>query len=146
MKGFAIGSDHRGEELKGHIIRILDRMGYEIINVDVPRVDGSIDYPDPAHAVATLVAANKVRYGILICGSGIGVCIAANRHPGVRAATCRTEEDAEMTRLHNNANVLCIGADVTKPTDVPRIVTQFIHTHFEGGRHKRRVDKIEISC
>lgn len=140
-----IGSDHRGWLLKNLAITAPISFPEDWKFVDcgpVERVE-SYDYPESAHEVAKRVSEIEDSFGVLICGSGIGVAITANKTPGIRAATCRTVEDAFGTRSHNNANVVCIGADVTDMNSAFNIIRTFINTPFEGGRHQRRVDMIE---
>jgi ribose 5-phosphate isomerase B len=103
-----------------------------------------VDYPDFAHRVASAVASGEARAGVLICGTGIGMSLAANTHPGVRAALCHDAFTAEMARRHNDANVLCVGARVTGSDVAKQMVRLFLETPFEGGRHQRRVELIEI--
>jgi ribose 5-phosphate isomerase B len=138
---FAIGSDHRGYHLKEQILQMLRTKGHE---VDDEGASGSesVDYPDFAALVAKKVSAGAVERGILICGTGIGMAIAANKFPGVRAAPCSDEVTAEISRRHNNLNVLCLSADMLSPRTVERMVEVWINTPFEGGRHERRVEKI----
>jgi ribose 5-phosphate isomerase B len=107
--------------------------------------DESVDYADFAHRLARAMATGEADFGVLICGTGIGMSMAANRHPHVRAALCHDAFTAEMARRHNNANVLCLGARVTGTAVAEQIVEIFLATPFEGGRHTRRVEKIEIS-
>jgi ribose 5-phosphate isomerase B len=137
-----IASDHAGVDLKAQIVALIDEAGHEIRDLG-PADTSSVDYPDFAHAVAGAVAAGEARRGILICGTGIGMSLAANRHPQVRAALCHDAFTAEMARRHNDANVLCIGARSTGPGVAEQIVRIFLDTPFEGGRHQRRVEKIE---
>ena len=107
----AVGSDHRGYEVKRRIVSLLGRLGHEVIDVGPPSAD-SVDYPDFAFEVAKAVGGGKVERGILICGTGIGMCIAANKVPGVRAAPCHDSITAEMSRRHNDSNILCLSADL----------------------------------
>ena len=137
----AIGNDHRGYQLKGRLLVLLADAGHEVENVGSDS-DERVDYPDFASLVGELVRQKKVDRGILICGSGIGMCIAANKVVGVRAANCSDEVGAEMSRRHNDANVLCLSADMLGEGAVNRIVNTWLRTDFEGGRHQRRVDKI----
>lgn len=139
----AIGADHAGFELKEAVKRLLQEAGWQV-NDKGTHSAGSTDYPDYAHAVATAVATGEATAGILTCGSGIGVCIAANRHKGVRAALTWDEELAALTRQHNNANVLCLPARFVTEDQAAAMVRSFLSTPFEGGRHERRVDKIEL--
>lgn len=137
----AIGSDHRGYEVKTKIIEHLKKLGHE--SVDCGAHDcNSIDYPDIATGVAEKIVSGEVDRGILICGSGIGMAITANKFPGVRAATCHDDLTAEMSRRHNNVNVLCLSADLLGERLIDRMVELWITTEFEKGRHQRRVDKI----
>jgi ribose 5-phosphate isomerase B len=137
----AIGSDHRGFEVKRRIVALIARLGHEVMDVG-PVGNESVDYPDFAFEVAQAVSAERVERGILICGTGIGMCIAANKVPGVRAAPCHDSITAEMSRRHNNANVLCLSADLLGGELLDRMVRIWLETDFEGGRHARRVDKI----
>jgi len=138
----AIGSDHGGYELKKEIMAHLDAAGalYE----DCGTYDTeSCDYPDYAHAVCKKIQDGEADSGILICGTGIGMSIAANKHKGIRAAVCGDCFSAKFTRRHNDANVLCLGARVTGPGLAMEIVDLFLNEKFEGGRHARRVEKIK---
>lgn len=135
----AIGSDHRGLEMKTHTIQLLEKLGHQ--SHDLGAYDTqSVDYPDIARDVCKQVAANTCERGILICGTGIGMSIAANKIRGVRAALCCDAFMAERSRLHNNANVLCLGAEKTQNVD--SIVKTFLTIDFENGRHGKRLDKI----
>jgi len=135
----AIGSDHRGLKIKEEIIHLVVDMGYE--PQDFGAYDTrSVDYPDIAQVVGEKVAAGKFERGILICGTGIGMSIAANKVKGIRAALCCDTFMAERARLHNDANVLCLGAE--KTSNVTEIVRTFLTTGYEGGRHQQRLDKI----
>jgi ribose 5-phosphate isomerase B len=138
----AIGSDHRGYNLKSSLTTWLETKGHQVINVGTESVE-STDYTDYALEVGQLVAKGDTRLGILICGTGIGMSMAANKVKGIRAARVCTVKDAEMTRRHNNANVLCFGADTGVDEDLAReMVTAWMQAEFEGGRHERRVGKI----
>jgi ribose 5-phosphate isomerase B len=141
-KTIAIGSDHAGFELKGDIIVSLIETGYEVIDCG-PDTGESVDYPDFAHEVAKEVEANNADLGILICGSGNGVCMTANSHKGIRAGLAWLPEIAELARQHNNANVICIPARFVSPEDGLAIALAFLNSEFEGGRHQRRADKIK---
>jgi len=138
----AIGSDHRGYHLKQQLVSLLQAKGHE---VDDLGTDGSesVDYPDFATLVARKVSQEEVERGVLICGTGIGMAIAANKFPGVRAAACTDEITAEISRRHNNLNVLCLSADMLSPRSVERMVDIWLETEFEAGRHSRRIDKIQ---
>jgi ribose 5-phosphate isomerase B len=137
----AIGSDHRGFDVKRRIISILKQLGHEALDMGTQGRE-SVDYPDFAFAVATAVGEGKVDRGILICGTGIGMCIAANKVPRVRAAPCHDSITAEMSRRHNDANVLCLSADLLGEELIDRMVRIWLDTEFESGRHARRVEKI----
>ncbi len=137
----AIGADHAGFELKEKIKQRLVQQGIEVRDEGTVSNE-SVDYPDFARKVGEEVAARQVDYGVLVCGSGIGMSIAANKVPGVRAANVTTEYEAEMSRQHNDANVLAVGARILKDDQAFAIVDKWLHTPFAGGRHQRRVDKI----
>ncbi|WBW98482.1 ribose 5-phosphate isomerase B [Oceanirhabdus sp. W0125-5] len=137
----ALGSDHGGINLKRSIIDYLVSEGHEIKDFGTDSSD-SCDYPDYALPVAESVAAKEFDLGILICGTGIGISIAANKVPGVRAALCHNTFSAHATREHNNANILAMGERVVGTGLALDIVKTFINTEFEGGRHQRRIDKI----
>ena len=137
-----IASDHAGVELKAQIVVLVRSLGQEISDLG-PEDTASVDYPDFAHAIANAVAADEAERGILICGTGIGMSLTANRHPQIRAALCHDAFTAEMARRHNDANILCIGARSTGPGVAEQLVKIFLETPFEGGRHLRRVEKIE---
>lgn len=139
----AIGADHAGFEYKALLQKYLREKGFELKDFGTDSVD-SVDYPDFAHPVASAVEEGRFRFGILICGSANGVAITANKHQGVRAAICWTEEIAGLARQHNNANVLCIPARFVSEKEMQRIADRFFSTAFEGGRHENRVNK--ISC
>jgi ribose 5-phosphate isomerase B len=137
-----IGSDHAGFELKENIKQFLDKK--EIIYTDGgTNSSDSIDYPDIAQKISNLYLNNHYDYGILVCGSGIGMSIVANKIKGIRAALCNTSEMAQLARLHNNANILCLGGRIVKPEEAEKIITIFLSTDFsKEERHHRRVDKI----
>lgn len=137
----AIGGDHAGFEYKEEIRKMLSASGWHVADKGAYSLD-SVDYPDFAHPVASMVEEGKATAGILICGSGNGVCMTANKHHGVRAALCWTEELAALARQHNNANVLCIPARFVSLELAEKMVNIFLSTAFEGGRHERRVEKI----
>lgn len=138
----AVASDHRGLVVKDRVLRQLAELGQEGIDLG-PNTPESVDYPDYAAKVADAVAKKEVDRGILICGSGIGMCIAANRFPGVRAALVHDDFTAEMSRRHNDANVMCLSADLLGEQLISRMVEVWVKTQFEGGRHARRLEKIE---
>lgn len=136
-----VGSDHAGLELKRELAKVASELGYEVRDVGTHTSD-STDYPDYAHQVASAVAAGE-GLGLLVCGTGIGMSMTANRHPGVRAALCGDVFSAIMAREHNDANVICIGGRVVGPGLASEILKAFLGARFEGGRHERRVHKIE---
>ena len=136
-----IGSDHAGLELKSELAGVATELGYEVRDVGTHTSD-STDYPDYAHEVAGAVAAGE-GLGLLVCGTGIGMSMTANRHTGVRAALCGDAYSASMARRHNDANVLCVGARVVGPGLAGEILRAFLSASFEGGRHERRVNKID---
>ncbi len=137
----AIGSDHRGYHLKEKLAALLRTKGHEILDEGTSATE-AVDYPDFAALVARKVSNKTVDRGILICGTGIGMAITANKFPGVRAAPCTDEVTAEISRRHNDLNILCLSADMLSPRSVERMVELWIETEFEGGRHSRRVEKI----
>ncbi len=137
----AVGSDHRGYSVKERIIELLRNLDQEVVDAGPISLE-SVDYPDVAAAVAERVSKGDVERGILICGTGIGMCIAANKFPGVRAAPCHDDLTAEMSRRHNDLNVLCLSADMLGERLIDRMVEIWLKTDFEGGRHARRVEKI----
>jgi ribose 5-phosphate isomerase B len=139
----SIGSDHAGVEYKSKIVKMLVEAGINVGDKG-PFTDDSVDYPDFAHPVATDVEEKKATFGILICGSGNGVAITANKHQNIRAAICWKVDLAKLARGHNNANVLCIPARYVSLKLAKDMVNAFINEPFEGGRHLRRVKK--ISC
>ncbi|MFK7806985.1 MAG: ribose 5-phosphate isomerase B [Saprospiraceae bacterium] len=140
-KTIAIGGDHAGFEYKESIIKSLTKKGYKVIDKG-PYSEDSVDYPDFVHPVAELVEEKKARFGILICGSGNGVAMTANKHKKVRAALTWNNQLASLARQHNNANILCIPARFVTSKMAHMMVKTFLETDFEGGRHKRRVGKI----
>jgi ribose 5-phosphate isomerase B len=137
----AIGSDHRGFEAKRRIVQLCQQLGHEVLDVGTTGND-SVDYPDFALEVARAVGDKRVDRGILICGTGIGMCIAANKVKGVRAAPCHDSITAEMSRRHNNANILCLSGDLLGDQLIDHMIRIWLQTEFEGGRHARRVEKI----
>ena len=136
-----VGSDHRGYHVKSKVIDLVRRLGHEVFD-EGTNGGGSIDYPDVASNAASKVSKGEVDRAILICGTGIGMCIAANKFPGVRAAPCHDDLTAEMSRRHNDLNVLCLSADMLGEKLIDRMVEIWLTTEFEGGRHARRVEKI----
>lgn len=140
----AIGSDHAGFALKSTIKRYLEDGGYVVDDLGA-HSEESVDYPDFAAAVANAVVTGEARFGILICGTGIGMSIAANKVPGIRAALCTDSFTARRSRAHNDANVLCLGASVIGQGVAEDVVSAFLSTPFDGGRHARRVAKISAA-
>lgn len=137
----AIGSDHGGYLLKQELMKHLDEQG--IAYKDFGCYDEkSVDYPDIAKAVGTVVASGEYEKGVLVCGTGIGISMAANKIKGIRAALCNDYFSAKYTRLHNDANIICFGGRVIGPGSACELLDVFLQTEFEGGRHARRVDKI----
>ena len=138
----SIASDHRGVRVKRQILSKLEELGYEGIDMG-PETDESVDYPDYAEKVAKSVSSGLVDRGILICGTGMGMCITANKFPHIRAVSCHDDVTAEYSRRHNDANIMCLSADMLGDRLLDRIVEIWLKTEFEGGRHQRRLDKIE---
>lgn len=138
----ALGSDHRGDHAAVGLADFLKQNGYSVQALS-PHDGQSRDYPDEAYLVGKAVASGQADMGVLICGSGNGVCIAANKVPGVRAALAFSTEAAQMSRKHNDANVLCLSGDGLEQDQVNQIVLAWLATEFEGGRHARRVRKIQ---
>ena len=136
-----IGADHAGFKLKEKIKDFLLKSNFKVEDKGTYSEE-SVDYPDFAHAVAKKVNEEYVNFGILICGSGNGVAITANKHKNIRAALCWTEEIAKLSRQHNNANIICIPARFVDITTAQRMIALFLQTPFEGGRHQKRVGKI----
>jgi ribose 5-phosphate isomerase B len=139
----SIGNDHAGPEYKKAIVEMLKANGHEVTNCGTDSAD-SVDYPDFAHPVALDVESKKADFGIIICGSGNGIAMSANKHQGVRAALCWMKEIAVLARQHNDANMISIPARYTSIPQAVEMVQAFLNTDFEGGRHQNRVDK--ISC
>jgi len=137
----AVASDHRGVDLKRVVIAKLQSLGHEVTDHGADDAQ-SVDYPDFASIVASEVSKNASDRGVLICGTGIGMAIAANKYPGVRAAPCNDEVTAEISRRHNDLNVLCLSADLISARVAERMIEVWSQTEFEGGRHARRLDKI----
>ena len=141
----AIGNDHAGTEYKYEIVKFLESQGLSVVNYGTDSNE-SVDYPDFIHPVANEVASKAADLGIIICGSGNGASMTANKHQEVRSALCWNKEIAQLARQHNNANILAIPARFTAIQQVVEMVDVFINTPFEGGRHDRRVHKIPLSC
>ena len=143
-KVLALGSDHAGFKLKEFLKNYLTEKGFEIIDFGT-HSENSVDYPDFAHPLAKAVNDNQYETGILICGTGNGVSMVANKYPNIRAALCWKGEVAEMARLHNNANILSIPARFITLEEATKVVDIFLSTSFEGNRHQTRIDKIRIN-
>lgn len=141
QKGIVIGADHAGFEYKSLIVDLLKSKGLHVEDKGTYSAD-SVDYPDFAHPVASAVENGEFSMGVLFCGSANGVAITANKHQGIRAAICWNEEIARLARQHNNANIICIPARFVSTTVAENMVTIFLETPFEGGRHEGRVAKI----
>lgn len=142
---FIIGSDHTGIELKKSIIEYLKSKNIELIDVTNFEYQDNDDYPDIAGIIANKVLEDKENLGIAICGTGIGISISCNKVNGIRAALCTDDYMSEMSRKHNNANILCLGARLESSKDfnnIEKIVNKFLNTSFEGGRHEKRIEKI----
>ena len=137
----ALGADHAGYQLKDQIKQHLEQQGISVRDEGTSSAE-SVDYPDYARTVAHDVSEQRADLGILVCGSGIGMAITANKVDGIRAANVSTEYEAQMSREHNNANVLALGARIVKPDAAFRIVDAWLAAQFAGGRHERRVEKI----
>jgi ribose 5-phosphate isomerase B len=142
MQKIAIAADHAGFELKQQCLELLKSLSYKVVDLGVNSAAEPVDYPDYAKAVCEQIIEENVDAGILICGSGIGMSIAANRHSNIRAALCLNENMAFTSRTHNNANVLVMGARIIDFSQAKLIVTKFFTTAFEGGRHANRIAKI----
>ena len=138
----AIGCDHAGYELKEKVKARMAAAGHEMIDVGTNSTE-SVDYPAYGHAVGRAVASGKAERGIAICGSGIGISIACNKVPGIRAALCTSVEMAEMCRRHNNANVICMGARMIEEDLAYAMIDTWMSTEFEGGKHERRINELD---
>jgi ribose 5-phosphate isomerase B len=139
----AAGADHGGFAIKQAVVRRLRQQGHEVTDVGTDSGDVSVDYPSFGHRVAVMVATGEVERGLLVCGTGLGICMSANRHRGVRAADCFTPHLAEMARRHNDANVLCLGGRLLSEDEAWAITEVWMATPFDGGRHEKRVALIE---
>lgn len=137
----ALGSDHRGFDIKRRIIYLIEQQQHDVLDLGCHEKE-ACDYPTQAFPVALAVSSGKADRGILICGTGIGMCIAANKVVGVRAALCHDAITAEISRRHNDANVLCLSADLLGDEVIDHVVTIWLKTEFEHGRHERRVEMI----
>ncbi|MGB0130431.1 ribose 5-phosphate isomerase B [Chlorobium sp.] len=141
----AVGSDHAGFELKNYVVEWLRENGHDAVDMG-PFSEESVDYPDYARKVALSVVAGTVQQGVLLCGTGIGVSISANKVKGIRAALACSPEFATLARQHNNANIICFSARFTDRETIARSLENWFAADFEGGRHERRVNKIEPCC
>lgn len=139
----AVGSDHRGFATKTRLMSLLSEFGHTGLDCG-PDSGESVDYPDFAAKVARAVSTKQAERGILICGTGIGMCIAANKFPGVRACTCHDEMTARLSRQHNDTNILCLSADLLSERVMNRLIEIWLSTDFESGRHARRIEKITL--
>lgn len=137
----ALGADHGGVALKDHLAALLRAAGHPVTDCGT-HGGGSVDYPDFAHPVCAAVEGGAARFGVLVCGTGIGMCISANRHAGIRAAVLHHGTDARLTRAHNDANVACFGGRLTGPELAEEALRVFLATEYEGGRHDRRIAKL----
>ncbi len=137
----AVGSDHRGYPIRPKVVELLQRLGHEVEDIGTFSSE-AVDYPDIAAQVGEKVSRGEVDRGILVCKTGLGMCIAANKFRGVRAAPCHDDLTAEMSRRHNDTNILCLSADLLGERLIDRMIELWLSTPFEGGRHARRVKKI----
>lgn len=142
VKTVLVASDHAGLELKNHLASFLEKHGYDVLDLGTGNND-SVDYPDYAHKAAACILDGKADAGVVICGTGIGISIAANRHKGIRCALCHNAEIARLARQHNNANLLALAGRFITPAEAEPVVTAFLETGFEGGRHENRILKID---
>jgi len=142
MESILIGSDHAGFNLKAFLKEVMEQGGLQVVDVGCA-ADISCDYPDYARLLCERIQNGEASRGILICGTGLGMSIAANRFKGIRAALCSSEYQARMSRAHNDANVLIIGGRITGTEHALAILRTWLETPFEGGRHQRRIDRIE---
>lgn len=142
MTRIAVGSDHAGFELKNLLANHLRQLGHEVTDLGTHGPD-RVDYPDFGAAVGRAVAAGEVDFGVCVCGSGIGIAMAANKIPGVRAATVHDATSARLTREHNDANVICFGERLTGPQVALDALDAFLNASFEGGRHAERIAKLD---
>jgi ribose 5-phosphate isomerase B len=137
----AVGNDHRGVAVKIRLVGLLKELGHEVIDLGATS-QASVDYPDYGIPVAEAVSNRGADRGILFCGTGHGMCIAANKVAGIRAVNCRDVIDAELSRRHNDANIMCLSADLIGEEQIERMIRTWLTTDFEGGRHARRLEKI----
>ncbi|MBN9118898.1 MAG: ribose 5-phosphate isomerase B [Planctomycetes bacterium] len=137
----AVGNDHRGVAVKQRVVGLLAELGHEVHDIGANGPAG-VDYPDFAIPVAEAVSSGKADRGILICATGHGMCIAANKVSGARAVNCRDVVDAELSRRHNDSNIMCLAADLLGEDQIERMIRTWLATEFEGGRHTRRTEKV----
>ncbi len=138
----AFGCDHAGFLLQQHLIKTIKNLGYQVVDCGT-HGESSVDYPDFAQRVVDQVLSGQAEKGVLICGTGMGMCIAANRHRDIRAACCYDADQAMRARQHNNINILCLGSRLTHETTALECIRAFLKTDFDGGRHQTRLDKID---
>lgn len=138
----AIGADHRGAEAAAKIAERLKKLGHEVVALNMPPPGEACDYPEPAYIVGQLVAKHEAETAVLICGTGVGMCMAVNKIPGIRAANVHDEITAEISRSSNDANVICLSADLLGLRLMEQVIDQWLKTPFAGGRHERRLAKI----
>ncbi len=138
----ALGCDHAGFDIKDEVVEHIKELGYSVLDCGTNSSE-SVDYPEFGHAVGKTVISGDADYGIVICGSGIGISIAANKIEGIRAALCTTVEHAKMSRNHNNANVLALGSRMTEISLVKEIISTWLSSEFDAGRHELRINKLE---
>jgi ribose 5-phosphate isomerase B len=136
-----VASDHRGVDMKTQVLLHLKQLGHTAVDLG-PESEASVDYPDFASKVAHDVSTGDLDSGILICGTGLGMCITANKYANVRAVSCHDTMTTRMSRLHNNANVVCLSADLISDSNLDEMIEVWVNTEFEGGRHGRRLEKI----
>ena len=141
MKKIYIASDHAGFKLKEKIKKNLIKKKIQVVDLG-PKSEQSVDYPDFAKKIARNVSSKKTKVGILVCGSGTGMAMSANKFKKIRAAVCYNKASTRLSRQHNNANIMALGSRLTKRSDVMKLVNVFLNTKFEGGRHLRRVNKV----
>ena len=141
IKKIVLASDHAGFNLKEEVKKFLIRKSQTVLDLGTENKD-SVDYPDFAHRLCNKMKENSNQFGILICGSGIGMAMTANKHKNIRAALCYDTKSTRLSRLHNNANVMTIGARLIKKSVALKCVNTFLSTHFDGGRHSKRLKKI----
>jgi ribose 5-phosphate isomerase B len=137
----AVGTDHRGYQIRSKVIELVERLGHEVEDVGTFSSE-AVDYPDIAAQVSRKVSQGEADRGILVCGTGLGMCIAANKLQGIRAAACHDDLTAEMSRRHSDANVLCLSADLLGERLINRMIELWLSTPFEGGRHAQRIEKM----